>query len=988
MILHNIQVTGSLVLNGVDLNDVTGSEVSVAALNEFTSSYNTGSFTGSFIGDGSGVFGIVSASHALNADNTISSSYASEANVAALAAKLTPGAEIGGVLFDGSSNINLPGVNTTGNQDTTGNASTATSASHALNADNAISSSFAATASFADSFTVAGEIVAQTLNVQQVTSSVVYSSGSNVFGNDISNTQQFTGSLQVSGSTHYLLGNVGIGTTGPNSKLEVNVAGTYDTGTTGFRLTHSENTKYFGFLKLQTPAGDPIMSLGTYDDGSTFDTLFIKNGNIGIGTDSPTTKLDIRGASNTDVVLKVKSNGTAAPYIRADLSLSNYGGFALDYDSTNYWYIGSINGDITNRLSIYSSGGAERVNITSTGNVGINTTSPAAKLDVRGTATDGQELLRIESDGNVADGGYHWMSSAIASSQTTNASMIHLIGVKEDAKNAGYFGFHYAGDGSNDNYLKFGGYAADNLMVIKMSGNVGIGNTSPQNYNGYTVLHIGSASSTGLIKLGTSSTADGPEIFTNSSNNITFNTNSTDTRVTILGSNGNVGIGTTSPGNQLHISGTGVTRGLKITATSTSQYAEIHLAGDSREYRIGVGGSATSSGYANSWYVYDNNATAARILVNSSGQVGIGTTTPNGLLSLGTSVADNKLYLYDGTSDKYGFGIRSSQFMIYSGAGGATTGGITFGKFDGTTFTENVRFTNAGNVGIGTTSPSNLLTVGANSHTSPSDTNRILNWYSVGSELGNSVIPIVVGNNNSSTSQPQMVGLSLFNNNASNNTWSPAITFGGLSTSGEYMNGAAGIAAQLPANSDNNFRGGNLVFYTSGVGAVKGLIENMRIQHDGNIGIGTSSPGSKLTVQGSTAGATVLDIQGTSGQLFSVTDDLTGTLFAVSDISGIPILSVDASGVVNVDGTLTVNDEDIFDIDPYAVGSTLLCARYDFQNAYASFGTVSGNALFPANVGYSPVVQLDQAISLSGTWRARGYETTGDGTATLYQRIY
>ena len=44
----------------------------------------------------------------------------------ATAAKLTTPRTIGGVAFDGSANINLPGVNATGNQNTTGNAATAT----------------------------------------------------------------------------------------------------------------------------------------------------------------------------------------------------------------------------------------------------------------------------------------------------------------------------------------------------------------------------------------------------------------------------------------------------------------------------------------------------------------------------------------------------------------------------------------------------------------------------------------------------------------------------------------------------------------------------------------------------------------------------------------------------------------------------------------------------------------------------------------------
>ena len=62
----------------------------------------------------------------------------------------------------------------------------------------------------------------------------------------------------------------------------------------------------------------------------------------------------------------------------------------------------------------------------------------------------------------------------------------------------------------------------------------------------------------------------------------------------------------------------------------------------------------------------------------------------------------------------------------------------------------------------------------------------------------------------------------------------------------------------------------------------------------GDVGIGTTSPSSKLEVYAS--GSTVLDIQGSQGQLFSITDDLTGDLFTVSDISGVSIFNVNASG--------------------------------------------------------------------------------------------
>ena len=79
----------------------------------------------------------------------------------------------------------------------------ATTASYALSSSRAISSSYAeqaSTASSADNFNVRGTLTAQTLVVQTVTSSVIYSSGSNIFGNKATDTQQFTGSVLVSGS--------------------------------------------------------------------------------------------------------------------------------------------------------------------------------------------------------------------------------------------------------------------------------------------------------------------------------------------------------------------------------------------------------------------------------------------------------------------------------------------------------------------------------------------------------------------------------------------------------------------------------------------------------------------------------------------------------------------------------------------------------------------------------------------------------------------
>ena len=82
-------------------------------------------------------------------------------------------------------------------------------------------------------------------------------------------------------------------------------------------------------------------------------------------------------------------------------------------------------------------------------------------------------------------------------------------------------------------------------------------------------------------------------------------------------------------------------------------------------------------------------------------------------------------------------------------------------------------------------------------------------------------------------------------------------------------------------------------FYTN-EGSLTSQVEQMRINGDGNVGIGTTTPLAKL------------DIQGTQGQLFSVTDDLSGSIFAVADISGVPIFDVNSSGVSTFDGDVDI----------------------------------------------------------------------------------
>ena len=138
------------------------------------------------------------------------------------------------------------------------------------------------------------------------------------------------------------------------------------------------------------------------------------------------------------------------------------------------------------------------------------------------------------------------------------------------------------------------------------------------------------------------------------------------------------------------------------------------------------------------------------------------------------------------------------------------------------------------------------------------------------------------------------------------------------------------------------------------------------------------------------SGGTVVDIQGSQGQLFSVTDNLSGSIFAVSDISGVPIFDVNSSGLSTFDGLVSgitpVNAAN-FATKAYVDGSIPSLTNYVTLNTAQ---TITAIKTFTENVvvtGAEIFINTDTAGS-SLTWREsdssitagqlRGYANRGD----------
>jgi hypothetical protein len=169
--------------------------------------------------------------------------------------------------------------------------------------------------------------------------------------------------------------------------------------------------------------------------------------------------------------------------------------------------------------------------------------------------------------------------------------------------------------------------------------------------------------------------------------------------MTIL-KNGNVGIGTVTPDATLNVVGNINLQGGYLQFVNGTEGIGRVLASD-------ISGRANWTDPSILWPgFWQSNGTD--IYNNNTGNVGIGTSTPNSPLSFANTIG-NKISLWGSSStSNYGVGVQGSLLQLYVPG---TTDNIGFGTGSSNSFTERMRIQGNGNVGIGNTDPGYILDV-------------------------------------------------------------------------------------------------------------------------------------------------------------------------------------------------------------------------------------------------------------------------------------
>ena len=253
-------------------------------------------------------------------------------------------------------------------------------------------------------------------------------------------------------------GSVGIGTSSPDTKLDVNGVLEVGSGSRGAQLSSSAGDNFV--LKTYTNTPNPNLWIG-YGDGSggqdnsreyismNANKFMLMNGNVGIGTSSPYSKLQLVSQDSTSGLSfftssydSTKNYGTRI--YKSDIS----GGIPLSIDTqlVGTWYSSVFidHGQDNNHPSLRTYYNTQLA-VTS-GNVGIGTTSPTQKLDVAGSATVSGKIY-----------GWNVPSSVTITTTTHNGNFGGYLGMYNWIQTNGCSGYHVCDETEITRWYQTGG---------------------------------------------------------------------------------------------------------------------------------------------------------------------------------------------------------------------------------------------------------------------------------------------------------------------------------------------------------------------------------------------------------------------------------------------------------------------------------------------------------------------------------------------------
>ena len=491
-------------------------------------------------------------------------------------------------------------------------------------------------------------------------------------------------------------GNVGIGTTNPQYKLDVN--GSFNALTSGVYLTYNSGIIYHGSSYYQFPSGSYYLLYGRTGMGLIFGSnnaevgRFDLSGNLGIGTTTPSYKLSVVTTGTGGFFLNTYNSTVGNPQIDLYDSTRSQETVISSTDGTT---VGTYLASYSNHPLLFGTYAAStptaRMAILPSGNVGIGTTSPTHLLSLSRATQAAAYQLNINNDGGISDGNF----TGIRFSQDSNA-----------ATELGNIKLHYYSTGATD--LSFGTRYSPTALYIQSGGNVGIGTTNPQyklDVNGsFNALTSGVylTYNSGIIYHG-SSYYQFPSgsyylLYGRTGMGLIFGSNNAE--VGRFDLSGNLGIGTTSPGAQLSIFDTNNSRAYQMsfgyTSTETFRLGNNNATGKFTFTQLNNnnGFRFTSSAPNATGIIFDINT--SQFAVNGdTGNVGIGTGSPGAKLHVAGGeirVDAGQAITLDVANTMYLVGA-SNQLRLYNGGNPV------------------VNITTGGNVGIGTLSPSYKLDV-------------------------------------------------------------------------------------------------------------------------------------------------------------------------------------------------------------------------------------------------------------------------------------